>query len=80
MKTIQILGPGCPRCTRLAENARAAAEELGLEARVENVVDLEAIAEMGVLTTPGLAVDGRILATGRLLSVDQLKELFEELD
>ena len=78
METIQILGPGCPRCTTLAENVEEAVKELGLGVKVEKVTDLKTIASMGVLTTPGLAVDGRVLVTGRLLSVRQVKELLEE--
>lgn len=79
MNTIQILGPGCKRCRLLAENTAAAVEELGLEVRVEKVTDLKEIARMGVLTTPGLAVDGKVKAAGRLLTVRQVKELLEGL-
>jgi small redox-active disulfide protein 2 len=62
----------------LAENVEAAVAEMGLEARVEKVTDLEAIAKMGVLTTPGLAVDGKLKVSGRLLSVRQVKSLLED--
>ena len=76
---IQVLGPGCKRCTLLAENVQAALSEMGLDARVEKVSDLKEIARMGVLTTPGLAVDGKVMVTGRLLSVTQVKRLLEGL-
>ena len=78
MTTIQILGPGCRRCTTLAENVQTAVAEMGMEAKVEKVTDLKTIAQMGVLTTPGLAVDGKVKVTGRLLSVRQVKELLKE--
>lgn len=77
MKTIQILGPGCKRCTLLAENVAEAVAELGLDAKVEKVTDIKTMARMGVLTTPGLAVDGDVKTTGRLLSVRQVKELLQ---
>ncbi len=80
MKTIQILGPGCKRCTVLAENVAEAVAELGMDARVEKVTDLKTMARMGVLTTPGLAVDGTVKAAGRLLSVRQVKELLQAMD
>ncbi|MFC1661223.1 thioredoxin family protein [Gemmatimonadota bacterium] len=51
---------------------------MGLEARVEKVTDLASIASMGILSTPGLAVDGVVLVTGRLLSARQVKKLLEE--
>ena len=79
MTTIQILGPGCMRCATLAENVQTAVAEMGLDATVEKVTDLKAIAQMGVLTTPGLAVDGKVKVTGRLLSVRQVKKLLGEL-
>ena len=79
MTTIQILGPGCRRCTLLAENVTEAVKEMGMAVKVEKVTDLPTIAAMGVLTTPGLAVDGEVKVTGRLLSVRQVKTLLEEL-
>ena len=79
MTTIQVLGPGCQRCTLLAENVQAAVTEMGLDAEVQKVSDLKEIARMGVLSTPGLAVDGKIMVTGRLLSVTQVKRLLEGL-
>lgn len=75
MKTIQVLGPGCQRCRLLSENVVEAVRELGLDVKVEKVTDLTAMARMGVLTTPGLAIDGRLMTSGRLLSVRQVKEL-----
>ena len=79
MTTIQVLGPGCKRCTSLAENVEVAVKEMGLDVEVEKVTDLPTIAGMGVLTTPGLAVDGKVKVTGRLLSVRQVKNLLEEM-
>ena len=74
---IQILGPGCKRTKKLTENVDAALRELGPKVRVETVVDPETISKMGALTTPALAVDGKVLVTGRVLSVKEVKKLLE---
>jgi small redox-active disulfide protein 2 len=78
VRTIQVLGPGCRRCEILAANVEEAVRDLGLEARIEKVTDLASIASMGVLSTPGLVVDGVVKTTGRLLTVRQVRMLLEE--
>ena len=74
---IQILGTGCPKCKTLEENARAAAEQLGVDFELEKVADINDIIAFGVMVTPGLAVDGEVKSTGRVLSVDQIKGLLK---
>jgi small redox-active disulfide protein 2 len=78
MKRIQILGTGCPKCKKLAENAEAAARELGLECEVEKVTDIEAIMAFNVMMTPALAVDGEVKAVGKVPSKDEIKEILSE--
>jgi small redox-active disulfide protein 2 len=78
MTSIQILGPGCKRCSLLAENVEEAVQELGLTVSVEKVTDIKTMAAMGVLTTPALAIDGKVKVAGRLLSVRQVKELLQD--
>lgn len=73
MKVIQIIGTGCPKCRLLQRHAEQAAKELGLDVRIEKVMDLEKIADMGVLTTPALAVDGKVKVSGRVPGVEQVK-------
>lgn len=75
MKTIQILGTGCPKCRMLAENAETAARTLGIEYRLVKVTDLNEIAGMGVMMTPGLAVDGVLKSSGKVLSPGQIQDL-----
>ena len=77
MKNIQILGSGCAKCQKLADNAAAAARELGLEFTVEKITDINRIAEFGIMLTPGLAVDGEVKSFGRLLSADQIRPLLQ---
>jgi small redox-active disulfide protein 2 len=66
MKQIMILGTGCPNCKRLEALVREALLELGLEAQIEKVTDMADIASWGILATPGLVVDGRVVSAGRI--------------
>ena len=75
MKKIQILGTGCPKCKKLAENAEAAAKELGIEYQIEKVTDINEIMKFGVMMTPALAVDGKVKVVGKAVSVEELKEI-----
>jgi len=71
---IKILGTGCKNCKSLEQNAREAASQLGLTAEVEKVEDFASIAAYGVLKTPGLVVDEKVVSSGKVLSVEQIKE------
>jgi small redox-active disulfide protein 2 len=75
MKTLQILGMGCPKCRTLAERTEAAARALGLDYRLEKVSDLDAIVALGVMTTPALVVDGQLKVAGHVPTVDAIKTL-----
>jgi small redox-active disulfide protein 2 len=75
MKLIQVLGPGCPKCKMLEENTRLAAKQMGLECEVLKVTDINAIMRMGVMMTPALAVDGVVVVSGKVPSVEDLKKL-----
>ncbi|MDZ7269711.1 MAG: thioredoxin family protein [candidate division KSB1 bacterium] len=70
---IQIFGPGCLNCKTLEQRARRAAEELGVKAEFEKVTDIAAIMTAGVLRTPGLAIDGKLMSQGRVNSVEEIK-------
>lgn len=74
---IQILGPGCAKCKKLAENARVAADELGLDVEIEKVTALEDILAMGVMTTPALVVDGKVKLMGKAANTKVVKELLQ---
>ena len=69
---IQVLGTGCPKCKKLAENADAAARELGVDYLLEKVTDIQRIMDFGVMMTPALAVDGKVLCSGRVPDVPEL--------
>lgn len=75
MKRVQILGTGCPKCKKLAQNAEAAAKELGIEYQLEKVTDIKEIMEFGVMMTPALVVDGEVKAVGKVPAVGEIKGL-----
>jgi small redox-active disulfide protein 2 len=78
MKSIKILGTGCPKCRALAENAQAAVDELGLDSEIEKVTDITRIMEYGVMMTPALAVDGELKSSGKVLSVAEIKAILRK--
>lgn len=75
MKKIQILGTGCPKCRQLSENAETAARELDIDFEVEKVTDIKDIMEFGVMMTPALVMDGVVKVVGKVVSVEEIKEL-----
>ncbi|MBL7107264.1 MAG: TM0996/MTH895 family glutaredoxin-like protein [Phycisphaerae bacterium] len=75
MKTIKILGTGCPKCKKLAETAEQAAKELGIEYEIEKVTKLNDIMSYGVMVTPALVVDGEVKLSGKVPAVEQIKEM-----
>ncbi len=75
MKKLIVLGPGCPRCERLAATAKLAADQLGLEYELEKLTDIKRFADFGLMMTPGLVVDGQLKVQGKVPSVDEIKTL-----
>ena len=73
--TIQVLGSGCKRCDALVVATRKAVDELGLGATVEKVTDYAQMARLGVMSTPALAVDGKLVMSGSVPDVAHLKRL-----
>jgi len=77
MKKIQILGTGCPKCRKLTENAKVAADQLGLDYEIEKITDLGEITKFGVMMTPALAIDGEVKTVGKVPSADEIKVLLQ---
>ena len=77
MKKIQILGTGCPKCKKLAEQAEAAAKELGIDYEIEKVLDINRIMSFGVMMTPALVVDGAVKIAGKVPSSYELEKLLQ---
>ena len=74
---IQVLGTGCPKCKKTAEAAQAAVDELGLDAEIEKVTDLNEIMKFGVMLTPALAVDGDVKVVGKVPTVEDVKGMLQ---
>jgi small redox-active disulfide protein 2 len=74
MKRIEILGPGCPKCKQMAENADEAARALGIDYELVKITDLGVMMGYRVMATPAIVVDGEVKSSGRLLSPEQIKK------
>jgi small redox-active disulfide protein 2 len=76
---IKVLGPGCANCHKLEEMTKQAVKELGIDAAIVKITDIGEIARLGILSTPGLIVNGKIKHTGKPLpSLAKVKELIRE--
>ena len=73
---IEILGTGCTKCKALEENAKKAVAEAGVFAQVEKVEDMMKIMDYGVMSTPGLVINGEVKSTGKLLNSEDIKKFF----
>ena len=74
---IKIVGTGCPNCKRLEANTKTALEEIGLKAKIEDVTDIEKIMSYGILSTPGLVIDEKVVSYGKVLSPNEIKEFLK---
>ena len=72
---IQILGTGCPKCSKLYEHTKVAVDLAGVEARIEKVTDLAEIMAFGVMVTPALAIDGVVKTSGKVPSSEDIKAM-----
>jgi small redox-active disulfide protein 2 len=74
MRKIEVLGSGCNNCKRLEANAREAVTMTGVEAEIVHVTDYAAIAARGVMSTPGLVIDGQVMSVGRVPAPGDIAE------
>ena len=70
---IEILGSGCPKCKQLEANARKALDEAGKKADIVKITEIDKIIESGVMSTPAIAIDGKLKASGRIPDVKEIK-------
>ena len=73
MKDIKVLGPGCKRCQTTEDMVKAAAAALGIEASIEKITDYAETAKYGIVSTPGIVIDGKVVHAGGLPKEDDLK-------
>ena len=75
MKKITVLGPGCPRCNKMAQLTEDTAKALGIEYEFEKITDITQIAQYGVMATPVLMIDGQIKIAGKVPTYEELKKI-----
>ena len=75
---VEILGTGCPKCKQLTANAEEALKELNLKAEIVKVTEIDKIIEYGVMMTPALVIDGKVVSAGKVLTREQVKDLIPE--
>ncbi len=75
MKQVKVLGTGCPKCTKLAEMVTKISKDQSLDIELTKVTDMNEIIKYGVMMTPGLVIDEKVISSGKLPSEDELKNL-----
>lgn len=75
---IEILGMGCPKCKKTTQNTQLAIEELGIDAEIIKVEELDKITEYGVMMTPALVIDGEVKVAGKIPSKDEIMSWIKE--
>lgn len=75
---IKVLGPGCPKCKTLEQATRNAVQELGIEANVSKVEDIVQIMNYGVMRTPALVIDDKVIFSGKVATVNEIKEIITQ--
>ncbi|WP_320047818.1 thioredoxin family protein [uncultured Ilyobacter sp.] len=75
---IKILGTGCKKCNDLTNNVKEALAETTVDASIEKVEDMKDIMGYGVMSTPAVVIDGKVVSTGRVLSVEEVKKLIKK--
>lgn len=75
---VKVLGSGCAKCNALESAVRSALEELGMDTTIDHVTDFAQIAAYGVMSTPALVVDGKVVSYGKVLSKDEAKAVIQK--
>jgi small redox-active disulfide protein 2 len=75
---IQVYGPGCSKCFSTGRNAREAVAKLGIDATVEEIHDLAVMVSKGIMMTPALGIDGKVISSGKALSTEDIMELIKK--
>ena len=76
---VKVLGTGCAKCNALEDVVRTALTELGMDTTIEHVTDFTQIAAYGVMTTPALVVDGKVVSYGKVLQIEEAKALIQKV-
>ena len=77
--SIKVLGSGCAKCNQLEAATKAALEQLGMDTTIDHVTDFSKIAAYGVMTTPALVVDGKVVSYGKVLKADEVVKILQKV-
>lgn len=76
---VKILGSGCTKCNQLEAATKAALEQLGMDTRIDHITDFSQIAAYGVMTTPALVVDGKVVSYGKVLKMEEVMKILQKI-
>jgi small redox-active disulfide protein 2 len=76
---IEVLGPGCPKCNATMENVKQALADLGKNAEVVKITDIKTMIDRGVMTTPALIIDGKLMVQGKIVTMEQIKQMLQKV-
>nr|WP_319488638.1 thioredoxin family protein [uncultured Caproiciproducens sp.] len=76
---IKVLGPGCKNCVALTENTKVALAELGIEAQIEKITDFAEIAKYGILSTPGLVINEKVVSFGKVPKPKEIVKILQKV-
>ena len=77
--TVKVLGSGCAKCNQLEAATKTALEQLGMDSTIDHVTDFSEIAAYGVMTTPALVIDGKVVSYGKVLKVDEVVKILQKV-
>lgn len=75
---VKILGSGCDKCDKLTKFTEEALANLGIEAEVEHITDFVTMASYGVMSSPSLVIDGKVVSTGKVLKVKEIEKILKK--
>jgi small redox-active disulfide protein 2 len=76
---VKVLGSGCAKCNQLKEATKAALKQLGMDTTIEHVTDYAQIAAYGVMATPALVIDGKVVSYGKVLRTDEVVKILQQV-
>lgn len=77
--SVKVLGSGCAKCNQLEAATKAALEQLGMDTTIDHVTDFSQIAAYGVMTTPALVIDGKVVSYGKVLKTDEVVTILQKI-
>lgn len=76
---VKVLGSGCTKCNQLEAAAKAALEQLDMDTAIDHVTDFSQIASYGVMSTPALVIDGKVVSYGKVLKAEEVVKILQKI-